>query len=112
MDQTPGFGTSLDALPESFSIPPALVERWFATPAQQTVEFGLTRGDLDHFYNSVNRCIEAQWTFQDCMVDFTAGRASEANAKLRLSQRRLVEAQNSLKQLMASIMASAKPPSV
>lgn len=100
-------GTSLEPLPESFGIPAALVEDWLAIPHAAPVSPQLRRGDLDQFYSSISRCIDAQYTFQDCMIDFTNGRLDDANAKLRTSQRKLIEAQNALRQLMASIMASA-----
>lgn len=96
-----------EPLPESFGIPPALIEDWLTIPSQNPITAELRRGDLDNFYNSINRCIEAQYTFQDCMIDFTAGRVDAANGKLRTSQRKLIEAQNALRQFMASIMASA-----
>jgi hypothetical protein len=97
----------LEPLPESFSIPHVLVGRWLRLPTHAQIQVEHHRGDLDDFYNSLNRCIEAQYVFQDCIVDYTAGRLEEANWKLRQAQRRLIEAQNALRQFMAAIMASA-----
>lgn len=96
-----------EPLPESFGIPSALIEEWLSIPAHEPVTAELRRVDLDNFYNSINRCIEAQYTFQDCMIDFTAGRLDAANGKLRTSQRKLIDAQNALRQFMASIMATS-----
>lgn len=104
LPQTPG---PLDPLPDSVSIPAAMVEDWFAIPPQATLTLDLRREDLDHFYSSINRCIEAQSVFQDSMIDYTGGRVDTANAKLRSAQRKLIEAQNALRQFMTSIMASA-----
>jgi hypothetical protein len=100
-------GASLEPLPEGVSIPAVLVEDWLSLPPDAVVSLELRRADLDHFYNSINRSLEAQWAFQDCMIDFTAGRLDAANGKLRIAQRRLVEGQNALRQLMTAIMAGS-----
>ena len=111
MDEAAGPPSSppvaLDPLPESVTIPAALIEDWLAIPPQSSLSVDLRREDLDHFYASINRCIEAQYAFQDSMVDYTGGRVEAANLKLRGAQRKLVESQNALRQFMMSVMASA-----
>jgi hypothetical protein len=103
-------GQALEPLPELFTIPAQLIEDWFAIPSHAPLTVDLRRGDLDHFYNSIYRSIEAQYVFQDCMIDFSNGNVTGANVKLRNAQRRLVEAQNALRQFMAAVMASASRP--
>jgi len=98
---------ALEPLPQSVRIAPGLIEGWEATPLNRKVAVELTRGDLDRLYASVNRCIEAQAIFQDSMIDHSNGQFDLANAKLRQSQRRLIEAQNALREFMSAVMASA-----
>ncbi len=96
-----------EPLPESFNIPAALAENWLSIAPQTKLAVELRRSDLDSFHFSLNRCIEAQYVFQDCMIDHSNGQVEAANTKPRRSQRTLMEAQNALRQFMAAVMASA-----
>jgi hypothetical protein len=96
----------LEPLPDSFAIPAQLVERWLATPVDAPLTMKLRRGDFDNLYNSVSRSIDAQDAFQDASIDLSNGDVAGANANLRTAQRKLIEAQNALRQFMAAVMAS------
>jgi uncharacterized coiled-coil protein SlyX len=98
---TPG-----DPLPALNFIPLQLIEAFLAIPSDEYVDFRLTRTDIDRLYGAINNGIEAQWTFQNAMIDQTNGRTNEANQNLRKAQARLIHASNDLRALMTAVMAS------
>jgi hypothetical protein len=100
-------GPILPAPPEIFTIPSALVEQWGDIPQNERLNFPLTRQDIDHLLLGLLRTLEAQTALDRVVTDWSNGRVEEANKHLTDFRRQNADAQNSIRQLVAAIMASA-----
>jgi hypothetical protein len=105
-------GWTPDPIPESVTIPAALVEAWHRIDAGATVAVEFRRGDFDRFYQAMNKGLLAQSDLQQSLIEYSRGDLAEANRHMHRAQRAVVESQNDLRQLMTAIMASAVLPKV
>lgn len=98
---------ALPPLPESVNIPVQAVEAWSQLPPTTYVTAPLSRADIDNLFFSINRVIESQSETQQCLVEYSTGRLTEANQHMWEARRKLIEAQNNLRQFMTAVMVSA-----
>ena len=99
--------TSPPPLPEAYTIPIQLIEKWLAIPPAQYLELRISQGDLDSLYACIDRNIAAQSAFQNAIIEWTRGNAAQANLQIVESKRLLIESQNALRRLFTGIMAAA-----
>ena len=99
---------SLPPLPESVSIPVQAIEAWSRLPSTAYVTASLSRADLDNLFFSINKVIESQSETQQSLIDYSTGKLPEANQHMWEARRKLIEAQNNLRQFMTAIMIAAK----
>jgi hypothetical protein len=107
MNDKPLSQNQIAQLPEEFSIPAQLLEKWFQIPDSNYLEFRLTRRDLDKLFNSLYYLCQAQYATHNTLIKWSNGETEQANQNLIESSRNLINSQNSLKQFFMSIMVSA-----
>src|ERR1700722_3104660 len=94
-------------LPETYNIPPQAVSEWLALPDGHQFYLHLTKSSVDHLYFSIDKIINSQAQFQQCLISYTNNNTDAANDALVVSQRMLVEAQNRLRYFMTELIISA-----
>jgi hypothetical protein len=93
-------------LPESYSIPSAIMEQWFAIPANQKIQAPLTRGEIDHLMLGLLWTLDAQGKLDQALTHWSNGDLNAANAAIFEARRLNIEGQNHIRQLATALMAS------
>ncbi|MGJ5149818.1 hypothetical protein [Bradyrhizobium sp. HKCCYLR1023] len=92
--------------PEPYTIPHALLQQWGQIPPDELLTIPLARQDIDHLLTGLLRLADGQ-VFQDrALVEWSNGRIEEANRAIGDFRRTNLEAQNSIRQFVASVMAT------
>jgi hypothetical protein len=84
-----------------------LLEQWGEILPTDRLSFPLTRQDIDHLLTGLLRMTDAQVMLDRTLVEWSNGRVDEANRVIFEFRRLNIEAQNNLRQFIASVMASA-----
>jgi hypothetical protein len=91
-------------------IPLALIERWNNLRLDHYLEVRLARNDLDHFFSAFEKCLNAQYESQECLIQYSRGNTAVADQHLQKSRALLSESQNAFRQAFMAIMVSATTP--
>jgi hypothetical protein len=96
-------------LPEEFSIPRQVLDKWLSIPHADYINARLTRQDIDNLFFAINRSLQAQTATHDCLISWSNGSLVDANASLHNSKRLLIESGNNLRQFFTGLASSAVP---
>jgi hypothetical protein len=95
-------------LPEQYAIPRAAIDHWLGIPLDSYVTVDLTRRDWDKLFESFDKLVRAQFTFQESMVAYSNGNNALANEYYHQARALTAESQNAFKTMFTSVMMSAK----
>lgn len=93
-------------LPSIQPIPQALIDEWIKIPPGEQLTMSISRSDVDNLFFSINNLISSQYNLQESITNYSNGDLVNANSHMDLSRRSSVEALNSLRAFLTSIMAS------
>jgi hypothetical protein len=102
--QGPNFVPS--PLPETFTIPSAILDQWFQIPANDRIQAPLTRSEIDHLILGLLGALEAQGKIDQALTQWSNGDLNGANAAIFEARRLNIESQNRIRQLANALMAS------
>lgn len=94
-------------LPEPYSFPTQLVERWIQIPPQNYIDARLTRQDLDQLFFGLSKAFQANQALMDCLIRWSNNDLTGANEALQEARRKAIEGDNSVRHFFAAIMAAA-----
>jgi hypothetical protein len=101
--------TDLDTVPEVYSVPTQLLEKWYDIDPNYYLSFRLTRQDVDKIYASVYKLARATESTQQCLINWSNGRTDDANHEMAKAQKLTAEAVSDARQVMAAVMVSTIP---
>lgn len=96
-------------LPDTFNLPSKLVAHWMSLPAETEIR-ALTKAEIDDLFFAVDHTLAAIANLQSSLVAYSNNDLAVANSASWESSRRLIEAQNKLRQFLTGIMSGAVAP--
>jgi hypothetical protein len=97
----------LPPLPQHYEFPYQLLDSWYGMQPGAYVDVRLTQRDFDRLFWGLTKTIQALDQTNQALVDWSNGRAADADLDLYNSKRLLLEANNEIRQFFAAVMVSA-----
>lgn len=93
-------------LPETFVVPASLVNKWTSLPSGLQIGGSLTKQDWENLLSALDHTIAGSSAVQGALISYSNEDTEAANAQSWEASRRLIEAQNKMRQFMTGLITS------
>lgn len=94
--------------PPEFSITDSLAQQWTAIPADQPVQFTLTRGDLDRLFFAYEQLVISLSMTHESLRRMSRNDTASANTFFEKARELVNSSDNNFRRFFAAIMGSAR----